>query len=518
MAGIRLLAADHTEAFFDPQTWGDNPFIYRDARRDRKRGQPWRSLLWMCGTLLALGAPAFWGLIRLQELGFANAWFLGGDIGVSLLILLCGIHIYFVVGASQKHTARMLQEEVARTTLASLLLLPTTPFRLALQSMVYPWLVGMRAALALLPLYVLCVGLGGVSWKDLGLLYFVFALSAVTVPRWNRPVLDEAVAVSMPAAEQSAFGIRAANNATVATTRSSNFGSWTSVTCFLILWLIVMNRNVAGAYHLALQYAPDEILRLVPSSFLSWPLIVARGLVTPFSWFRFHVAPLPFVLLFFCWSRYTQIVRVSEWLQVGRYRDLALLPTYLPRRRLEGALAIAQTFVWTGYLWRWGVTDGWLSGLAGWAGPAAAPGQPGFAFGVLFVTLYWRWLQRVGALAEWARPLSRKIQLRAAPCFTRRTALTYLGQPLVSGALYYLACCLCAQVAPFSPGILPLAGKMLAVAVACGLLRYGLTYFWRSLLVFGVAIPFGMQLFAQYGSLYSKGEWELWRWRQAAVL
>jgi hypothetical protein len=507
MAGIRLLAADHLEALSDAQTWGDNPFVRRDARRDRKRWQPWRSFLWLCGTLLVLGAPAFWGLIQLQQTRYANAWFIGGDTGTALLILLCGIHIYFVVGASQKHTTRMLQEEISRTTLSSLLLLPATPYRIVLQSMVYPWLVGMRAALVLLPLYVFCVGLGGVMWLDIALLYLVFALSAVTVPRWNRPALDETVAVSTPTAEPTAFAIQPANGANASinanANRNSSFGSWLALSCFLMLWLFIMSRgNVSSAHQLAAHYAPDTILELVPCSFLSWPLLLARGLVTPFHWFAYQVPPLLFVLPLVLCNRYMQIVRVSEWLQVGRYRDLAILPTYLPRRRLEGALMIAQAFVWTGYLWRWGVTDGWLMGLAGWTGPSDAPGLLAFAYAILFVTLYWRGLTRVGALATWSRPAARKVQLRAVPRLTWRTSLVYLGQPLVFAALFYPTCCLMAHVVPFPHGVLPLVGRMLAVGLACWLMRFGLTYFFRSLLLVGAAIPFSMQFLALNGNAY----------------
>jgi hypothetical protein len=498
MALFGLPTVDHRDALTDTLTWADNPFVRRDARCDRKRHQPLRSYLWMCGVLLALGAVGLWALNQLSGLGLGNAWFIGGDHGTALCILLCGVHIYFIAGASQKHTTRMFQEEVSRTTLSSLLLLPSSPFQLVLQSMVYPWLVAMRAAVVLLPLYAVCVALGGVTWLDILLLYLVFALSAVTIPRWNRPALSETVAASVPTAEPVMQGtVRPTANAGTSQGWGGGFGFLFSLSCFLVFAVLVYSRaRPAVAYEMAHRYAPDSILQLLPSSLLSWPLLLGRGLATPFDWFGYPVAPLPFTLILFLVGRYTQIVRVSEWLQVGLYRDLAFLRTYVARRRLEGALAIALVFVWTGYLWRWGIVDGGLSGLAGWTGPAGAPGLPGFLYGLLFVTLYWRGLTRVGALAEWIRPLPRNATLRAIPRFTPYSALSYLCSPLVFAACYYFACCLLARTSPLPVGIAPFGGKLIAVGFACWLLRFGLSYFARILIYVGMALPMSMQFLA----------------------
>jgi hypothetical protein len=193
----------------------------------------------------------------------------------------------------------------------------------------------------LLPLYAVCVGMGGVSWTDILLLYLVFAFSAVAVPRWNRPVLSDTVLISTPTAEP--VNARNGANRNRNQGRSTGFGQWLSMSCFVLFGVLLSNRfSVSYTYAWFGAYIPKSIWTLIPLSFFSWPLMVARGLVTPFNWFGYAVAPLPFVLILFCLSRYVQIVRVSEWLKVGLYRDLAALPSYLPRRRLESALLIGN--------------------------------------------------------------------------------------------------------------------------------------------------------------------------------
>src|SRR5688572_16072780 len=111
---MRLLADNHLPVLFDSLTWRDNPFVPRDARRDAKRKQPWKALLWMCGTLLVLGGLGVWGIHLVTKEGRGFPWFLGGDMGTALCILMSGIHVWYIMGAAQKNTTTMLTQEVAR--------------------------------------------------------------------------------------------------------------------------------------------------------------------------------------------------------------------------------------------------------------------------------------------------------------------------------------------------------------------------------------------------------------------
>lgn len=364
---MRLLAKNHLEVLFDTLTWRDNPFIRRDARRDAKRKQPWKSLLWMCGTLLVLGGLGVWGMNWAlgQNRGFP--WFLGGDIGTAFCILLCGIHVWFVMGAAQKPTLTLLAQEVSHNTFPYLLMLPLPTFQWLIQSAVYPWLSAMRVAVLLLPLYALCVGLGGISWGDLVMLYFVFAMLAVSIPAWRKPARSDTVASGVaqttPTTQNTntlgTFGAaqQQQNAATTQGTAGTSGGGWTAFLFVPMFFGMIIafggGRNAGSLYFAVKRYIPDDILLLMPSSILSWPLIIARSLVTGFDWFGIPLWPLPFVLVGFQISRYTQVVRSTEFLQVGAYRDLPEVETYRPRRRLESALRIGQAFVFTGYIWKW---------------------------------------------------------------------------------------------------------------------------------------------------------------------
>src|SRR5579871_4864549 len=129
---MRLLSKQHTSALLDVQTWFDNPFVRREARRDMKRNQPTKSIFWMALTLLLVGGVASWGLDALAHTRIGIPWFLGGDRLTALCIVTCGIHVWFIVGTSQKHTMLMLSQEAFRNTLMHLLMLPRSPFQVLL--------------------------------------------------------------------------------------------------------------------------------------------------------------------------------------------------------------------------------------------------------------------------------------------------------------------------------------------------------------------------------------------------
>ncbi len=482
---LPLLSPLHNAAIADSQNWHDNPFVNRDHRRDIKRKQPFKLFAWMVGTMLIVGGFGMWGLWALMRSKFNIPWFLGGDLGTALCILIVGLHVWFVAGASQNRATLMLAQEAHKDTLNSLLLLPMTPFQLLLQVGVYPWLVGMRTALALLPLYALCVGLDGISWLDLGMLYVVFGLVSVSFPLWRRPILSETALVGSPtqastgtntALAQTAMGTGQPGTATGMQSNPNNgAGGWMvlffMLPMFFAFFAFIGGRGPAGMYDNLHQYFPDSLLKLMLPSMLSWPLLIARGLITPLDWFGFPLPPLPFALVFFVLARYLQIVRTSEFLSVGTFRDLAQQPTYLPRRLLEGAVRIAQMFVVTGYLWKWAVTNGGLGFLVQTSLKGnVATGLTGFVYLLLFVTIF-RGLYRVSQLGTWqrgikaARPAVRKVEAI--------TAVRYLAAPFAFFLLFTLVCALFARVNPFLPPLLTLAYRMLVIGLSGMLLCYG---------------------------------------------
>jgi hypothetical protein len=104
---MRLLSSLHSAALTDALTWSDNPFIAREARRDARRRQPYKALAWMSAALLVLGGLALWGLAALYSEIHHIPWFLSGESGTALCIVACGVQVWFVAGAAQKHTTQL---------------------------------------------------------------------------------------------------------------------------------------------------------------------------------------------------------------------------------------------------------------------------------------------------------------------------------------------------------------------------------------------------------------------------
>ena len=452
----------------------------------------------MLMLLLGAGIAGYWFLARN---GYPIPWYMGGDVGTVLCILLVGLHIWFIAGASTNRSLLMLQQEAHRDTLSSLLLLPMSPFQLLLQAGIYPWLVGMRTAIVLLPLYVFCVALDGISWLDLAMLYIVFAMVATSFPFWRRPILSETALVVSPtqptpganiATAQTVTGMPTATSGSQAANMGNGSGGW-MVLFFLLPMAIsgfafLVGRSPQGIRDVLSPYFPESLMSIMLPSMLSWPLLIARGLITPFAWFNWHVPPLPFAVTFFLLARYLQIVRTSEFLSVGTFRDLAAQPTYLRRRRVEGVVRIAQMFVVTGYLWIWAVGNGNLSFLVNTAAKSSRTdaGLAGFVYLLLFAAIV-RGLFRVCQLAHWQRgERAARIAVRS---ISMAAAIRYLAEPFLFFGIFGSLCAFVAGANPFTPPLLTLMGHMLAIGLSGMLLNYGATRLIGQLvLLVGIAV------------------------------
>ncbi len=477
-----FLSSDHREVLTDPQTWNDNPFVLREARRDRKRWQPLISFSWMCGALLWTGGLAFYLLTLAQQYLHHIPWFLGGDLGTALCIMVSGIQIFFIAGAAQKHTTRLLTSEANQNTLSSLLTLPSTNFQLIVQLTAYPWLVGMRMAVFFLPVYVFCVGIDGLSWLDLVMLYVVFAANAFSVPFWNRPALSENLAIVTTTKKGQPIG----NTGQVAkqARSSTNMSGGGLAIAFLIplfsfIYAIISRKGLGGMYEGMERYLPESVISLLTASFISWPLMAARLLVSPIDWFGFNVMPVFLFGPLFFLNKYCQIVRTSEFLSVGSYRELAKLPTYLPRKRLEFILNFVRTMVVLGYLWKWGVWDGAFSFVSVKV-VGAAPGLAGFGCCLL---LFYGILGgiRAGNLGVWLHSPVMKAENSIVRRSSLISCLRYVIMPfLVAIALFFISC-LISRTDPF-PHLI--RGNANLSSPLFALLMIGLT---GSILTFGVS-------------------------------
>jgi hypothetical protein len=496
---MRLLSQDHLDALRDRSTWLDNPFVRREAFRDARRKYPAKSFAWLLISLSLLGGGATWLLLLFQERGHGVPWFLGGTFGTAVAAMVCGLHGWFVAGASRKHASFMLAQEANRNTLPSLLMLPATPFQTLLQAAVYPWLAGMTMALAGLPLYVLCLAAGGLTWADLCMLYLVFALMAVAIPNWSFPALSgrlsfvaPAQAGVPPAAAQTQAGAQPAAGNTAATSGGGAPAGIFLPFFMLAVFMPLFSRGggLGTLYASLSRYIPEPVLTLLPMAFIGWPLVAARALVTPFDWFGIPLPPLPFVLASFLTGRYLQAVRSSEYLGVGTFRDLLSRPTYLARRRAEGLMRFGQLLALTGYLWKWAVWDGGLGFLVRRGEGGALPGLAGLVFILLFSAAL-RTSARARALAIWQRgptPKQREEPLPYDVRLLRLNAWRYAFMPYGTAAVFYAACCLLSRTNPLLPAIAALGGKMLAIGIAGAVLQYTIRHAAPALTALGFLI------------------------------
>jgi hypothetical protein len=459
-----LLSPDHTATLTDPQTWNDNPFVARDMRRDIKKRQPFISFCWMCGILFVL-APLTASLTGAAQSTILDSWLvLGGNLGTGICLLVSGIHIWFIIGAAKKHTTTLFTQESNQNTLSSLLMLPASPFQILVQSMAYPWIAAMRMAVALLPIYVLCVGLDGPTWSEVAMLYLVFAIAALSVPFWKRPALSENVSIlSVPRSNRLGAGSAQTTVNQGDAAKSVNTSGVLIVRLllapFALTWWIFAKTGVLSALLIWLtQDVPKSIVDLVPWAVISWPFMCARLLIAPLDWFGTTLIPLPFVIFLVLLSRYVQLVTASEFLSVGAYRDLPLQSTYRPRLRLAAALRSLQALAITGYLWKPLVVNG---GFA-FAGPQVAgsdPGLAGFAFALLCFATFWAMI-RSAALGQFQR---RPLILGERDVLCRNSLLDgvrYLAEPFGFAITFYLVCCFLARTYPFPPLAGAVAGNL----------------------------------------------------------
>jgi hypothetical protein len=265
----------------------------------------------------------------------------------------------------------------------------------------------------------------------------------------------------------------------------------------------------AAIYQSLHRYAPDSLVQLLPTIFVSWPLLIARTLITPLDWFGFPLPPLLFAPFTFLLSRYLTVVRSAEYLRVGTYRDLALQPTYEPRQRLLKTLRMFQILLWTGYLWKWAIVGGGLTQFL----PSPASPLANFFWLLLFVTA-WRGILRAGAVGGWIResrqaekekkregeesPESASAPSSAMELAVRQvergTAWRYLLEPYLFALFYALVCCLLSRTMPFTAEILPMAGRMLLLGAAGAGLSYGTQRLFPRSFLLGLVTP-GAALF-----------------------
>lgn len=466
--------AEHLAALTDRQLWLDNPLAIRDARREFRRNRVFNAILALCIALLVIGVVGASILsLLLTYIHHVPDW-LGGHFGTALAILVSGIHFWWVARAAQSRVDGMLMREAALDGMTSLLMLPMSRLSLVLHAAVYPWMSAIWVSVLLLPVYVFCVGIDGMRWDELLALYTLFALTGVAMPAFRRPALSGNVAATM------------LNQATDDTTGEAETGrsflrkrgaraGFSAVTTIgvipLFFVLLAMMAGFGGLPFAALsRYVPESILSLVPSCIISLPFMAARAMVTPFPFFQWSADPLPFVVFLVLGYKYIGLVRTSEFLSVGQYRNLVMVPSYRPRRSAELAHKLLTVVIAAGYLWTWAIRDNGIGFLA--LHPSATDsGAQGLLFLALFVAGAWG-VVRAGLVGLWMNVFSAPKETRRT--VTWRSALAYCLSPFLYLLGITLICLLVGGDLSEVAGAVPMAGQIIAIELAAMVLNFGL--------------------------------------------
>ena len=477
--------AEHLAALTDKRLWFDNPLAVRDARREFRRNRVFYAILTLCIALLVLLILCGRGLyfvIRFER--HVPDW-LGGNLATAIVIAISGVHFWWVARAAQRRVDGMLMREASLDSLTSLLMLPMSRLSLVLQAAAYPWMAAASVAILLLPIYMFCLGLEGITWTELFSLYSLFALASVAMPGFRRPALSGNVGATMLNQVIDNPNTEPDSGTTPIRKRGvkPGLGALTLIGIIpagFVLFSLVAGFGRGQLYGSLANYVPNSILSLLPSSIISLPFMMARAMVTPFGFFQWSIIPLPVVVALVLLRKYLNLVRTSEFLSVGTYRDLAALPTYLPRRRAELVYRALFIIVTAGFVWPWAVRDNGLGFLT--PNPTAADaGVFGFVFLALFTAAAWA-VVRGGLLGAWMRPFSASEETRRTVNFG--SSAWYLAAPFALTAVVTVLCLLFGGQFTISLHTKPMVMHILAISLGAVLMNIGLR---RSTGQFGLA-------------------------------
>lgn len=442
-------------SIFNP---AENPIFLRHLRREAREKKPSEAAmkvgLLLCASLI--GPLLIW---RRNEAPEVPAAF-GGSIAALCAGLVILFHLIVVIHTSQTPSARVFFLEAAQQSLEQLLLAPMTRVELLLRMAAHPFTHSFLMALVGLPLYLLLVSMGGLTWFQVLVLYWFFALLCFCVPgtsdlrlaRSRNP--DEEVSSSVLAEMSSSRGARA--------------GGWLGITAlfvFIVPWLT----TILGVFYLpgvaSVVSLPDELAPAFQSRSpggLNWPYWLVVALSAPFHSYGKPVPLIVFVTVCLLLNRFRQFVARAADLQTPRAHAVWLEPR---ERRLTFIDRLGSTIcmvMLVGYVWAPLVKTGNLGVMV--SGQAATDYARAGLFTLLVILAGWRGMRRgyehIDA-ASLDRPAAWLPPLRS------------FAEGIALGFTQYLLCCLLGGMSPFPASLANQAARVLPVLAGMALLLWG---------------------------------------------
>jgi hypothetical protein len=332
-----------------------NPFLEAELRAQARRPAFPRALLLQSASLVLLFVYLLW----LAKQPWQNDPFgVQRLLGRHLLTGVAGLHGWMVLHASNSRTLAAARREETARMWEMLLVTPLSASEIVLFKSVYPAFYAGLVALLALPVYLLAAAVSGVPFSQLAMLYVVYALLTVRLVAPLRP----------PTPGRGRGGRRPRHAA-------QSFGS-------LFTWIWLLN--------LFLGRALRPLSPLGSFLVISWPVMAALVLSTPYAFYRWALPPLvallalgvPLLVLGLRWATRRLLLHASE------------APEAETPSRLRRGVAIVTALVALGYAWP-GLIEG--GGLSAWMRQGSAPADS-IADLAWVLTLLWWLLFGVGSL------------------------------------------------------------------------------------------------------------------------
>jgi ABC-2 family transporter len=409
-----------------------NPFLAAELRAQARRRALPRHLL-----LHSLSIAALFGLLLWLAKGSG-----GEPSGPSVPFLtpylvagIAAVHAWMVLHASNSRVREAAQREETNRMWEMLLVTPLAPTEIVLFKSVYPALYASLIAALALPIYLLACAVSGVSFGQLAMLYVVYALLMIRL------------VAPLPPARPTRWRRRASHAA-------GSLGRQ-----FAWIWL--------ASWFLGWWLRP--LSPLAPALYITWPVVAAQVLPTPYPFYRWSLPPLAAVLGLGA----PVFVLSLRWAARRLVAHGAERPEAEPPGLLRRMVVLAAMLVALGYAWPKLIEAG---ALGSWLRLGGSPSGSIAALGWLLMLLGWLLFGVGGLITLPMEPLepgalrqprffSGWLTRAAAGSSSIRSVAELLAPPLLVGGL---ACVLAGRWP--SAASLPWLGRVLTVAAGAAAL------------------------------------------------
>jgi len=456
-----------------PAWWRDDPFLLKTGRTET-RGVSLN--LRMGLAALILSGLLISGLWLLREypavLGGPLLFLPGGSFPAILFIVLSTVHVMLVANA-RTALAVSLGDEARRGTLPDLLMTPLRRAEMLLAMGVGPAHGALLVALVGLPVYGLLAQFGGLSGREIALLYVLLALLSYSPPSYALPALSGAAPTPDNPLTAQSLQLRGRG-------RAPRTGVFSAAWLWVILFAFFFSQTFAllgGAWlsHLLLAlhiYLPSGPIGQIFGRillFFSWPYYVIQILGETLEFFHVPLSPLFIVLPLAALHWTASALSSAAALSAGSAEEMRRLPIYTRAQTVTRWTARLAGFCFLGVVWKAWVESGDTAALATGGAGASEWDAAGLALLLGGLSLY-SVISRALAV-----PIRKKEGRTLRPfAGTLRRGMKRSLKPLTVAGITFLLACALGGLSPFAPSVYQAMGRILLVGLSSVLWAVGL--------------------------------------------